>query len=115
MRIIRVQAVQAHAVPKSVTQPRGPFPPEMQGYNPGYASLSAEGADFSSMEYYEDDASPAAQPEIITDYMSEDDEGHSSLPDGATAQNNYRAPKYYRCKTCYARLEEQELDDHDCE
>jgi hypothetical protein len=78
-------------------------------------SLSVDGADFSSTEVYEEDANPAAQPEIVTEYDSEEDEGGANFPLGATAQNNYRPEKVYRCRHCNSRVIESELDLHVCE
>mgnify|MGYP000187321295 CR=1 FL=1 len=86
MKIVRVQAVQAHEVPKRVYEPRGPFPAEIFD-----------------------------EPEIVYDYQSEDDEGGSSLPEGATAQNNFKPIKYYRCVYCHTRVADYEIDEHDCE
>lgn len=87
MRVIRVDAVQAHPVPK-------------HAYYPPSNVFSRD---------------VTADPEIVYDYQSEDDEGTSSLGAGATAQNNYKAPKYYRCRTCSARVTEDEISSHECE
>ena len=110
-----MKAVQVHAVPSSVQEPRGPFPPELRGFNPGYIGLDPDGTDLSGMEWYEDDANIAAQPEIVVDYQPEEGYGNTDFPDGATAQNNFRPVKYYRCKDCLARVSEHDLDAHDCE
>jgi hypothetical protein len=85
MKIVRVQAVQAHPVPKRVHEPYGPFPVELFD-----------------------------EPEIIYDYASEDDDGSSSLEPGATAQNNYRPARYFRCRHCDLRVTEEEIEAHIC-
>ena len=115
MRIIRVQAVQAHAVPKTAHAPRGPFPPELRGFNPKSGELSVEGADMDGLDEYEDDAHPAAQPEIITDYAPEQNEDGWGFELGATAQNNFKPEKRYRCRYCRTLVLENQLDYHDCE
>lgn len=115
MKVTRVKAVQAHAVPKTVHAPRGPFPPEMQGFNPRYMELSVDGADYSTIEVDDEDAHPAAQPEIVTDYMPEQNADGYGFEPGATAQNNFRPEKYYRCRHCDFRLQAHELDDHECD
>lgn len=115
MRVYRHNAVQAHYVPKHVHAPQGPFPPEMRGFNPRRADLSVMGADLGDLEEWEEDAHPAAQPEVVTDYEPEMPEDGANFEMGATAQNNFRAPKRYRCRECSATLFEDELDAHDCE
>jgi hypothetical protein len=86
VKITRVQAIQAHPVPSRVYEPRGPFP-----------------------EHLFD------EPEINSDYLSEDDEAGAGFEPGATAQNNYKPVKHYRCKGCRLRLTAVELDTHICE
>ena len=117
MRIIRVDAVQAHAVPKSAHAPRGPFPPEMQGYNPGYVERDDEtGAfDLRDTERYDEDSHPAAQPEIVYDYAPEQNEDGTGFAPGSTAQNGFKPEKKFRCRLCLEVLFEHELDEHDCE
>lgn len=118
MRITRVQAVQAHYVPKQAHAPRGPFPPEMQGFNPrsvefdGMGALAA--ANIEDLEVWEDDANPAAQPEIITEYQPENAEDGAGFEPGATAQNNFRPERRFRCRHCHAVVMEFDLDDHEC-
>jgi hypothetical protein len=80
-----VQAIQAHPVPTHVHEPYGPFPSEL----------------------FED-------PEIVYEYQSEDDDGTTSLPLGATAQNNYKPEKVYRCRHCHARVAETDFEIHTC-
>lgn len=86
MKITRIAAVQAHPVPKKVHEPRGPFPDHIFD-----------------------------EPEINIEYASESDEAGSEFELGATAQNNYKPSKYFRCKHCYARVLSTELELHGCE
>jgi hypothetical protein len=57
-------------------------------------------------------------PEIFGDRTVVDD--YEPQPDGGgeqvygTAQNGYRAPRIFRCKSCGSVLLENELDDHEC-
>lgn len=86
MKIVNKRAIQAHPVPDHEVMTLGPFPPEV-----------------------------LQDPEIIYDYtpaLSED--GADFLP-GATAQNNFKPPKYLRCKVCLARVLETETELHVCE
>lgn len=86
MKITTKQAVQVHAVPEHGMMAVGPFPPEV-----------------------------LKESEIIYDYtpaMSED--GSDYLP-GATAQNNFKPPRYLRCKACLERVLETETKQHVCE
>lgn len=116
MRIIRKEAVQVHPVPKKVTSPQGPFPPELQGYNPGYAEgLTEEGGDVHGMSQMYEQAHPAAQPDIVTDYQSAVAEDGANFPLGSTAQNNFTPPKYVRCAYCMVRVLDSEKQDHVCE
>lgn len=116
MRIIRVKAAQGHAVPSKAYNPQGPFPPELRGFNPGYAEMDEYGgADVHALDRYEEDASPSAQPQIVVDYEPEYPQDGSNFEPGATAQNNFRPEKHYRCRHCEARLLEHELDEHECE
>lgn len=91
MRIISKQAVQAHPVPDRITAPQGPFPPEL---TVGH---------------------PLAEPEIIYDYQEAYAEDGSEFLPGATAQNNYRPPRYLRCSLCHVRVIESETEYHVCE
>lgn len=86
MRITRVRAVQAHPVPERVHEPLGPFPDHIFD-----------------------------EPEIVSEYASEDDEAGINFEPGATAQNNYKPTKYYRCRTCHVRVSDKEVDAHTCE
>lgn len=91
MRIVTRQAVQAHPVPDRVTAPNGPFPPEL---TVGH---------------------PLAEPEIVYEYDSAYAEDGSEYLPGATAQNNYRPPRYLRCALCSMRVLDTETADHVCE
>lgn len=116
MRVYHVKAVQAHYVPKSAHAPRGPFPPEMQGYNPGYAPMDDDGTfDLPSADRYEEQASQAAQPDIVYDYAPEDAEDGEGFAPGATAQNNFSPAVIYRCRYCQARVSAEEREFHDCD
>lgn len=116
MKIIRVPAVQAHAVPKSAHAPRGPFPPEMRGFNPRSVEFDDNGsAELSDLDVWEDDAHPAAQPEIVTDYAPEQNEDGWGFEPGATAQNNFKPEKRYRCRHCGTLVLENQIDYHECE
>lgn len=86
MKITRVRAVQAHPVPDKVHEPRGPFPDHLFD-----------------------------EPEINTEYESEYDEAGAEYELGATAQNNYKPVKHFRCRTCHARVVSTDLDIHTCE
>ena len=39
----------------------------------------------------------------------------SDFEDGATAQNNFRAPKWLYCGECYAKVRESDTESHVCE
>lgn len=86
MKITRVAAVQVHPVPKRVHEPRGPFP-----------------------EHIFD------EPEINNEYPPEASENGDDFELGATAQNNYKPVKYYRCKSCRERVSADVVDNHACE
>ena len=85
MRIERIVTRQGHPVPETAHQPKGPFPPEL----------------FQA-------------PEVVTQYVPQAD-GGVEIPVGGTAQNNFAAVKWFRCKVCEGVLREQEVDDHYCE
>lgn len=86
MKVTRVKAIQAHPVPDRVHEPRGPFPDHLFD-----------------------------EPEVQSEYESEYDEAGVNFEPGATAQNNYRPVKYYRCRNCHARVSQLNLDTHTCE
>lgn len=52
-----------------------------------------------------------ASAPIVTDY---EPEGEGVPPEG-TAQNGYRAFKWYRCRQCLGAVREDCLDEHECE
>lgn len=91
MRIISKQAIQAHPVPDRVTTPQGPFPPEL---TVGH---------------------PLSEPEIIYEYQEAYAEDGSDFLLGATAQNNYKPPRYLRCSLCHVRVLDSETEYHVCE
>jgi hypothetical protein len=86
MRIIKKDAIQVHPFPKTMVEPKGPFPRELFD-----------------------------EPDIVVDYSSPDDEGGSAFPLGATVQNGYKPLRYLRCSVCLARVLETETEDHICE
>lgn len=86
MRIERIITKQGHPVPDTAHAPRGPFPPEL----------------FETMP-------------VVTDYVPQPDSGDTEIPIGATAQNNFQAIKWFRCKLCTLTMNEHEVNDHDCE
>jgi len=86
MRVTRIDAPQAHPVPKQVLEPQGPFPRELFNEKP-----------------------------IVDDYVPESSEDGSNFPVGGTAQNNYTAPRVMICKVCDARVPENKTGDHVCE
>jgi hypothetical protein len=91
MRIINSQAIQVHPFPDRVTEPKGPFPPELTlGH-----SLS--------------------EPEIVYDYDEAYAEDGSGFLPGATVQNNYKPLRYLRCSVCSERVLETETELHICE
>lgn len=53
-----------------------------------------------------------ARPVVVDDYVPQPDGGGDVV--SGTAQNNYRAPVYYRCRVCQAVVGEQDLDTHTC-
>ena len=85
MRITTKRAHQVHYVPDRITEPQGPFPREL-----------------------------FEEPEIIVDKPALNEDG-SEFPLGATAQNQFKPPKYLRCAACMVRVLESETDSHVCE
>jgi hypothetical protein len=87
MNVIKtVAAYQGHPVPNRVTNPRGPFPPEL-----------------------------FEEPEVIYDYDPAFNEDGYDFEPGATAQNNFTPLRWLRCYDCHARVREDETELHDCE
>lgn len=82
--VTRIEAIQVHPVPNKVTQPQGPFPREM-----------------------------FREPEIIIAKPHINEDG-SEFALGATAQNNYKPPRWLRCGSCYVRVLETETGEHVC-
>lgn len=98
MRIYKVKAVQAHYVPPSVYYPDLDFDED--------DNLVIDGLLDPGLQNH---------PEVVEHGDTEGFEGSSNLPDGATAQNNYKPGKMYRCKFCKARVTEDDLDIHECD
>jgi len=86
MRIERIKTKQGHPVPKQATHPKGPFPPELM-----------------------------QRPQVISDYVPQPDGGEEEFPLGATAQNNFKAVRWFKCKKCSEIISEQKLPSHSCE
>jgi hypothetical protein len=86
MKVTRVKAIQTHPVPETMQQPRGPFPREL-----------------------------FREPVIVSDYEPQFNDDGMGFEPGATAQNNYTPPKVLRCGTCFARVKENETEQHVCE
>lgn len=87
MNVIRtIQTFQGHPVPSQVTRPKGPFPPEL-----------------------------FADPEIVVDYDPAYSEDGMDFELGATAQNNFKPPRWLRCYDCHERVREDETELHSCE
>ena len=49
-------------------------------------------------------------PEMITDYIPTD----SDIPEGGTAQNNFRPPKVFECSLCSVLVLEHDIPNHVC-
>jgi hypothetical protein len=86
MRTRTVAAEQAHYVPSVPHHPHGPFPPELYDREP-----------------------------IVYDYEPEPDGGGPVIPEGGTAQNNFKPWKWYQCRYCLETVREDELGAHRCE
>jgi hypothetical protein len=84
-RVERIQAPQAHPVPKHAHFPRGPFPPEM-----------------------------FAEPTVITEYPGAYPDDGSNLDVGTTAQNGFKSTRWLRCAECFDRVKETETESHVC-
>ena len=50
------------------------------------------------------------RPEVIHDYARPGDE----ILEGATAQNQFRPPKVFKCRNCEELVLEHEIPDHEC-
>ena len=86
MRVTKRNAVQVHPVPKTMMDPKGPFPRELFD-----------------------------EPDIVVDYEPQDNEDGSNFPLVATAQNDFKPIRYLRCSVCLVRVLETETQDHVCE
>jgi len=51
------------------------------------------------------------RPEVVTDYEPFDQD----MPEGGTAQNNFKEPKVFRCSICEEYMYEHKTLDHICE
>jgi hypothetical protein len=86
MRVTTIPARQGHAVPETVTNPRGPFPAEL-----------------------------FQRPTVVTDYDPQPDGGGDPVPEDGTAQNGFRSVRWYRCRYCLDEIPEYALNEHICE
>ena len=84
MRVERIATRQGHPVPKTAHSPRGPFPSEL-----------------------------LAQPELVSEYTPQPD-GNNDAPIGGTAQNNFAALKWFKCRVCNEILREMDIAEHIC-
>ena len=69
--------------------------------------------------YYPDDETPfdydvTAESEINYDYASESPDDGSNFAEGATAQNDFKPERLFRCKKCLIKLVESEIKLHIC-
>jgi len=85
MRIERIATRQGHPVPATAHAPKGPFPPELFQNDP-----------------------------VVTEYTPQPDGGQEEIPLGGTAQNNFQAIKWFRCKICSTVISEHEVPGHPC-
>jgi hypothetical protein len=53
------------------------------------------------------------RPDVIVDYEPYD--GGSETAVGGTAQNNFTAVKYFKCKDCHEVMTERETHEHICQ
>lgn len=53
-------------------------------------------------------------PPVVTDYQQVSGNGGPEIPLGATAQNDYKALKWFKCKSCADVIKESELTRHVC-
>jgi len=83
--IERIAAPQAHPTPNKVSYPQGPFPAEL-----------------------------LREPEVVVVRPAFNEDGSDFAP-GATAQNNFKPPRYLRCGSCMMRVLETETANHVCE
>lgn len=53
------------------------------------------------------------RPKVVVDYEPYD--GGSETAVGGTAQNNFTAVKYFKCRDCHEVMTERETHEHDCQ
>jgi hypothetical protein len=85
-RIERIQTKQGHPIPKTAGYTQGPFPAEL------YRSLP-----------------------VVEHYESRTGNGGPEIPDEGTAQNGFRAPRWFKCRYCEEIISEQLVESHVCE
>lgn len=51
------------------------------------------------------------RPDVIHEYARPGDE----IVEGATAQNNFKPPKIFKCRDCEALVYEVDIPTHECE
>lgn len=111
-RIQRIVTKQGHPVPKTAHSPKGPFPPELQGYDVDPRRPSGHGI-LGESTTFNHNPHNSAQPKIVSDYVPVDEILSPGL--GATAQNNFTEPKVFKCNLCTALVFEHQIPDHRCE
>lgn len=84
-RIRRIPAEQAHAVPQRAYMPQGPFDREL-----------------------------TITERVVVNERGPDD-GGGFTPMGATAQNDFKEVKWYRCTYCGDLIRETHIEGHECE
>lgn len=85
MKITQVKAIQPHPVPSTVTEPKGPFPPEL---------------------FYEERS--------VKDYEPAFSEDGANFPKGATAQNNFSEVRMLVCGSCLEKVLSTQTEEHSC-
>jgi hypothetical protein len=85
MKVTRVKAIQPHPVPSTVTEPKGPFPPELFD-----------------------------EPRSITEYEPALSEDGSNFPNGSTAQNNFSEVRLLVCGSCFEKVLSTQTEEHIC-
>jgi len=83
-RITRIQTKQGHPLP-TVGGYVGPFSPELY-----------------------------RTPPVVEEYEQISGNGGPEIPEGGTAQNNFRPLKWYKCRLCEEYVNERELSEHVC-
>lgn len=54
------------------------------------------------------------EPEIVDDYLPAMNEDGLGIPEGATAQNNFKPIKWLYCGVCYEKVKSTETENHVC-